>query len=145
MPIVPRIGLTMRLELETNRFYLGRHYCEALEYFGAVPLHIPLIPKRDWIRALVETLIDPAPALAAIKAREPIIDLDVERQRWDITRRYLLTDESRANGLGGVRTGVLQRQIDEVVEVFDLPAKPSLEQIFDDRLLPAADQRKVPA
>jgi putative glutamine amidotransferase len=56
MPIVPRIGLTMRLELETNRFYLGRHYCEALEYFGAVPLHIPLIPKRDWIRALVETL-----------------------------------------------------------------------------------------
>lgn len=96
-------------------------------------------------RALVETLIDPAPALAAIKAREPIIDLDVERQRWDITRRYLLTDESRANRLGGVRTGVLQRQIDEVVEVFDLPAKPSLEQIFDDRLLPAADQRKVPA
>ncbi len=44
----PVIGLTMRLELETNRFYLGRDYSEALEYFGAVPLHIPLIPKRQF-------------------------------------------------------------------------------------------------
>lgn len=96
-------------------------------------------------RALVETLADPNPALAAIQAREAIIDLKVERERWDITRRYLATDETRAHGLGGVRTDVLQRQIDEVVAVFDLPAKPSLGQIFDDSLLPPAPQRKVPA
>ena len=46
----PRVGLTMRLELETNRFYLGRDYCEALEGLGAIPLHISLIPKREYIR-----------------------------------------------------------------------------------------------
>jgi len=96
-------------------------------------------------RALVETLADPNPALAAIKSREAIIDLKVERERWDITRRYLATDETRAHGLGSVRTDVLQRQIDEVVAVFDLPAKPSIGQIFDDGLLPPAPQRKVPA
>ena len=56
MPNSPIIGLTMRLELETNRFYLGRHYSEALEYFGAVPIHIPLIPKRDSIFELVKNL-----------------------------------------------------------------------------------------
>lgn len=45
----PGIGLTTRLEIETNRFYLGRHYSEALEYFGAIPLHLGLIPKREYI------------------------------------------------------------------------------------------------
>ncbi|HEY0427841.1 MAG TPA: gamma-glutamyl-gamma-aminobutyrate hydrolase family protein [Pyrinomonadaceae bacterium] len=52
----PKIGLTMRLELETNRFYLGRDYCEALEHFGAMPLHISLIPKKDYLRNVLENL-----------------------------------------------------------------------------------------
>jgi putative glutamine amidotransferase len=52
----PRIGLTMRLELETNRFYLGRDYGEALEGLGAIPTHISLIPKRDYIREYLENL-----------------------------------------------------------------------------------------
>ena len=45
----PRIGLTMRLELETRRFYLGRDYSEALEASGAVPIHLSLIPKAEYI------------------------------------------------------------------------------------------------
>ncbi len=39
----------MRLELETRRFYLGRDYSEALEASGAVPVHLSLIPKADYI------------------------------------------------------------------------------------------------
>ena len=45
----PRIGITMRLELATNRFYLGRDYSEAVEACGGVPVHISLIPKPDYI------------------------------------------------------------------------------------------------
>jgi putative glutamine amidotransferase len=52
----PRIGITMRLELETDRFYLGRHYSEAVEAAGGVPVHISLIPKRDYISAVVAEL-----------------------------------------------------------------------------------------
>lgn len=52
----PRIGLTMRLEIEKRRFYLGRDYCEALESCGAVPLHLALIPKRDLIKDALEDL-----------------------------------------------------------------------------------------
>lgn len=52
----PRIGLTMRLELETNRFYLGRDYSEALECLGAVPSHISLIPKREYIQEVLNGL-----------------------------------------------------------------------------------------
>ena len=46
----PRIGITMRLELETHRFYLGRDYSEVLEACGAIPLHLSLIPKPDYVR-----------------------------------------------------------------------------------------------
>ncbi len=44
----------MRLELESGRFYLGRDYSEALHGLGAVPLHLPLIPNRRYIRASLE-------------------------------------------------------------------------------------------
>lgn len=49
----PLIGISMRLELETNRFYLGRDYSEALEGLGAIPLHLSLIPKREYIREVL--------------------------------------------------------------------------------------------
>jgi putative glutamine amidotransferase len=52
----PRIGITMRIELETDRFYLGRHYSEAVEAAGGLPVHLPLIPKPDFIRSVVSGL-----------------------------------------------------------------------------------------
>lgn len=52
----PRIGITMRLETETNRFCLGRDYSEALENFGALPIHIPLIPKKEYITGTLKFL-----------------------------------------------------------------------------------------
>jgi putative glutamine amidotransferase len=52
----PRIGITMRIELETDRFYLARHYSEAVEASGGAPVHISLIPKRDYISSLMEGL-----------------------------------------------------------------------------------------
>jgi putative glutamine amidotransferase len=52
----PFIGITMRHELETERFYLARHYGEALAAAGGVPVHIPLIPDPELIKACVEKL-----------------------------------------------------------------------------------------
>ena len=52
----PFIGITMRHELETERFYLARHYGEAVAAAGGVPVHIPLIPDPELIRALVGRL-----------------------------------------------------------------------------------------
>ena len=52
----PRIGITMRLELETDRFYLSRHYSEAVEAAGATPVHISLIPKPDYISSVMDDL-----------------------------------------------------------------------------------------
>lgn len=52
----PRIGITMRIELETDRFYLSRHYSEAVEAAGGAPLHISLIPDIEYIAAVTDGL-----------------------------------------------------------------------------------------
>src|SRR3954470_20797842 len=52
----PRIGITMRIELETDRFYLARHYSEAVEAAGGAPVHISLIPRRGYIESVMEGL-----------------------------------------------------------------------------------------
>lgn len=52
----PRIGMTMRLEMETHRFYLGRDYSEAVEACGGVPVHVPLIPKPEFISEVMNGL-----------------------------------------------------------------------------------------
>jgi putative glutamine amidotransferase len=52
----PRIGLTMRLEMETQRFYLGRDYCEGIAGCGGLPVHIGLIPDADYISDVLDGL-----------------------------------------------------------------------------------------
>jgi putative glutamine amidotransferase len=52
----PRIGITMRLDFPTERFYLSRHYSEAIEAAGGLPVHISLIPDKDYICAVVADL-----------------------------------------------------------------------------------------
>src|SRR3954471_5398192 len=52
----PLIGITMRLELETRRFYLGRDYSEAVEAADGLPMHLSLIPDEAYIDAVIEGL-----------------------------------------------------------------------------------------
>ena len=52
----PRIGIPMRIELATDRFYLSRYYSEAIEAAGGAPVHISLIPKFDYVDSVVEGL-----------------------------------------------------------------------------------------
>ena len=46
----------MRLELETNRFYLARYYSEAVEAAGGIPVHVALIPRPDFVRQVMADL-----------------------------------------------------------------------------------------
>jgi putative glutamine amidotransferase len=52
----PLIGITMRQELETGRFYLARYYSEAVEAAGGVPLHLPLIPRAEFVTSIAARL-----------------------------------------------------------------------------------------
>lgn len=46
----------MRIELETNRFYLARYYSEAVEAAGGLPVHLPLIPRPEFISGVMADL-----------------------------------------------------------------------------------------
>lgn len=52
----PLIGITMRYDTETERFYLARLYSEAVQAAGGLPVHIPLIPDQQYLSDLVGQL-----------------------------------------------------------------------------------------
>lgn len=123
----------MRLELATRRFYLGRDYSEAVEAAGAMPVHIPLIAKKDYIDALVEHLdgiflpgsdsdVDPS-----LFGEEPHPKLGNVVPEKDHTDRLVLDAAERLNlpvlgicygmqALNVARGGTLIQDIDSQVE-----------------------------
>ena len=52
----PLIGITLRHELETDRFYLARYYSEAVEAAGGVPVHLSLIPRVEYVASVMARL-----------------------------------------------------------------------------------------
>ncbi|MFL6209039.1 MAG: gamma-glutamyl-gamma-aminobutyrate hydrolase family protein [Pyrinomonadaceae bacterium] len=52
----PLIGITMRHELETERFYLARAYGDAVAAAGGAPVHISLIPEAEYVAAVLARL-----------------------------------------------------------------------------------------
>ncbi len=94
-------------------------------------------------RALVETLANPAPSIAAVKQRESLIDERVETERFRITATYVNTADTRGHGLGDIRKILIEQQVDEVVDVFGLKARPSADAIFNLGFLPPKAERMV--
>lgn len=52
----PLIGITERLDLRENTFYLRRYYAEAVAAAGGIPVQIPLIADRAMLAALASRL-----------------------------------------------------------------------------------------
>jgi len=92
-------------------------------------------------RAIVETIANPGPSIAAMRQREPILDEKVELERWGITAQYVAAADTRSHGLGDIRKLLLEQQVDEVAEVFALKAKPSADAIFNTSMLPPRSER----
>jgi ABC-type nitrate/sulfonate/bicarbonate transport system substrate-binding protein len=96
-------------------------------------------------RAIMETIANPAPSIAAMRQREPILDEKVELERWGITAQYVAAPDTRSHGVGDIRKLTLEQQVDEVAEVFGLKTKPSADAIFNTAMLPARSERMVKA
>ena len=71
----PVIGITTRIELETDRFYLSRHYSEAVEAAGGVPSRRGgrqrAARRIELERAYLLVLRDGAPPLLVWRASVP--------------------------------------------------------------------------
>ncbi|MEJ7623161.1 MAG: gamma-glutamyl-gamma-aminobutyrate hydrolase family protein [Pyrinomonadaceae bacterium] len=99
----PRIGITMRLEMATHRFYLGRDYCEAVWAAGGLPVHIGLIPEAEYISGVLDgcdgvllpgsnTDVDPQ-----YYGEQPHPQLGTVIPEKDLTDRLVLDEVERRN------------------------------------------------
>ncbi len=89
-------------------------------------------------------LKDPPTAIKHIKAAEPLSNEATELKRLQLAiRANMLNDEVKRNGLLGIDNARMQRAIDQVVQSFDLPGKPTVAQVFDASYLPPASARKL--
>ncbi|MBU0827478.1 MAG: ABC transporter substrate-binding protein [Gammaproteobacteria bacterium] len=97
---------------------------------------------RGWIDAIA----DPKAGAAAIKAREPLANEAIELERLQlIVDGTMKTDETRANGWGAATPARLQATIDETVAAFGLKSSLAAADIWTDRFLPNAADRKLKA
>jgi NitT/TauT family transport system substrate-binding protein len=95
-------------------------------------------------RALMDSLADPDGGVAAISRREPLIDRAVEKERLQLTAKWLIdTPESKEIGLGDVKDARLAANIKQVVETYELPRAPANGEIFNRSFLPPRADRTV--
>ena len=97
---------------------------------------------RGWIEAIA----DPKAGGAAIKAREPLASEEIEFERLKlIVDGTMKTPETRSNGWGAATAARLQATIDETVGAFGLKSNPAVADLWTERFLPAAAERRLKA
>ena len=85
-----------------------------------------------------------ADAIAAVVKREKLLDPKVERARMDwVLDKHVRTENVKKNGLGTVDIVRMQRAISLIKEGFQLPTAPAVDQIFDNRFMPPAEDRNI--
>ena len=97
-------------------------------------------------RAWQASIADPDAAIATLLKQAPLTDVKLEtaKLQW-LVKNQLVTGESRADGLGGVRADRLSKALTILATTYKLAATPKPEDVFDASFLPSADLRKLPA
>ena len=118
-----------------------------------------VVARVDWLRANEETarkfvaaltqgfkavMKDPQAAIAHLKTVDPLINEATELKRLQLAMSAnMINAEVKRNGFGGVDPARMQRAIDQVVQYFELPTKPTVAQVFTDTYLPPPAARKI--
>ncbi len=93
-------------------------------------------------QGVVDALKDPTAAVAAVAKRDQLIDLKIERERFDATILDEMNHPEIAKiGLGDVDDARLKASIDILAMAFDLKSKPPVEQVFNRSFLPPRAER----
>ncbi|WP_339650022.1 ABC transporter substrate-binding protein [Halopseudomonas pelagia] len=100
---------------------------------------------RAFNKALQETIADPDSAIVYVKKRDQLIDEKLELRRLKLALdTNVVTDETRAEGLGAVTEERMQRALADMVASYGLTATPELAALFDSSYLPAEAERQIP-
>jgi NitT/TauT family transport system substrate-binding protein len=92
-----------------------------------------------------DAIANPAAAIAALKKESPMIDekLELEKLQW-LIKNQITTSESKADGLGGIRTARMEKTATTLTKAFALPGTPAVSDFYSNAFLPAVDVRQLP-
>jgi NitT/TauT family transport system substrate-binding protein len=95
---------------------------------------------RSWQAAIA----NPDAAIAALQKHAPLINakLETDKLHW-LIKNQLVTAESRADGLGGVRPDRMAKALEIVGKTLAFPKNLGLADVFDPAYLPSASYRNV--
>jgi len=99
---------------------------------------------RAFLKALKDTVKNPAPAIESVLRRNEGARKEIELERLRIALKDdILTPEVKALGFGGIETARFERAIDQIALVHKFKAKPKPQDIFDSSFLPPEADRKM--
>ena len=91
-----------------------------------------------------DALAKPEDALAILKKIDPILKMDTERLRLQISNELTAPPFVQKNGLSAVTPEKLKFTIDSVVAAYQLPSTPTPGSVFTDKFLPPKAERMPP-
>lgn len=98
--------------------------------------------NRAILRSIKSVIADPSVAIPALKRREPATDEAIELGRLKVTLdSFVLTEEAEKIGLGAIDPARLERALDQLTQVMNLPARPNAGDVFDSSFLPDRKER----
>ncbi len=99
---------------------------------------------RATIKGFQATIADPASAVKHVVNHNDVAREEVELERLNMAlNQNIVTDEVRANGIGGVDIARLQRSMDQIADTYEYTNRPAVYDIFDSSFLPEAAERMV--
>ena len=98
---------------------------------------------KGFLRALnkgmQDSIKEPEASVASVAKREPLINLKLERERFDATFADEMNHpEIKKIGLGSVDEERLKRSIDIMVDALALPRSPAVSEVWNGSFLPPA-------
>jgi NitT/TauT family transport system substrate-binding protein len=96
-------------------------------------------------RGMKETIADPARAVKAVLARNPVLNEAEELEKLNIIMEFIDTPNARSDGLGSIRKAKLDTQVEDVTMAFKLPHKVPPDGIFNSSFLPPGGARRYPS
>ena len=98
------------------------------------------------IRGMLDMFEDPDYGIELLKAREPLIDVDVETARWYLAEELaILTPSVLERGISAVDQERYETAARQVAAAFEIDVDPVMSDYYDGGFLPPLDERQIPA
>jgi len=99
---------------------------------------------RAFTRGMKELIADPKAGIATVKARDGIINEDLELRRLKLVLdSVILTPDARAEGFGSVMTPRLSLMASQVSDAFNTKERVDAKAVWNGDFLPPAAQRDI--